>query len=139
MVGPEEAVTDANLVIAAVVLVVADEDVQLGIEGDVVDVSQAGREHVQIAAIGAAAEDAVSLEDQPVPLGPPHVATVVAQGQVEPAVTPLAQWSRTGFSSGGRPSPTTRSFRSSATPVPFVSRRAVSSGACITYKVLPCQ
>src|SRR5262245_20398699 len=46
MVGPKEAVADPDLVVAAVVLIIAHEDVQLGIESDIVDVSHAGRENV---------------------------------------------------------------------------------------------
>ena len=86
MVGAEEAVADADHVGAAIVLVVADEDVQLGIEGHVVDVAQAGGEDVQVAAIGPAAEDAAAVEHQAVAFGARHVDAVIAQRQVEPAV-----------------------------------------------------
>ena len=64
VVGPEEAVTEADLVVAAVVLVVADEDVQVLVERDVVDVSQAGREDVQVASVRPAAEDAAALDNE---------------------------------------------------------------------------
>ena len=88
MIGAEEAVADADHVVAAVVLVVAHEDVQLLVEGDVVDVAQAGGEDVQVAAVGPAAQDAAAVEHQAIAFGPLDVAAVVAQGQVEPAVVP---------------------------------------------------
>ncbi len=86
VVRAEEAVVGADHVGAAVVLVVADEDVQLVVQGDVVDVSQAARVDVEVRAIGPAAEDAAALEHQPVPLGALHVAPAIAQRQVEPPV-----------------------------------------------------
>src|SRR5262249_44011249 len=80
--GAEEGVADANLIIAAVVLVVADESVHLVVEGDVVDVSQTGGEDVQVAAIGSAAKDTPSFEDEAVPLRPGHVTAAIPEGEV---------------------------------------------------------
>src|SRR5262249_4720372 len=86
VVGAEETVTDADLIVTTVVLIVADEDVQLVVEGDIVDVAQAGGEDVQVAAVGPAAKDAAAVQYEPVALGPLDVAAAVAQRQVEPAV-----------------------------------------------------
>ena len=83
-----EAVIDADQVVAAVVLVVAHEDVQLLVQRDVVDVPQAGREDVQVAPVGATAQDAAPVEHQAIAFGPRDVTAVVAEGQVEPAVMP---------------------------------------------------
>ncbi|MFO0964110.1 MAG: hypothetical protein U0793_00800 [Gemmataceae bacterium] len=88
VVGPEEAVADADLVVATVVLVVAHEDVEIGVEGDVVDVAQAAGEDVQVAAVGPATEDAAADQDEAVPFGPLDVAAMIAEGEVEPAVVP---------------------------------------------------
>ena len=55
MVGAEEAVADADLVVAAVVFVVAHEDVQLIVQGHVVDIPQMMAEDVQISPIRPAA------------------------------------------------------------------------------------
>src|SRR5439155_14090376 len=48
VVGSEEAVAEADFVVAAVVLVVPDEDVELGVESHVVDVPQAGGKDMQV-------------------------------------------------------------------------------------------
>src|SRR5206468_3999107 len=85
-IGAEKTVTDAKLVGAAVVLVVADEDVQFVVERDVVNVSQAGGEHMQVAAVGPTTENAASVENQAISFGANDVAAVIAQGQVEPTV-----------------------------------------------------
>ena len=62
VIGSVEAVADTDHVIAAVVLVVPDEDVEFFIERDIVNVPQSAREHMQIAAVGTAAQDSPLLK-----------------------------------------------------------------------------
>ena len=57
VIGALEAVANADHVVAAVVFVVAHEDVQRFIEGDVIDVSQAAGEDVQVGTVPAAAQN----------------------------------------------------------------------------------
>src|SRR5687768_15109330 len=79
---------DAEQIIAAVVLIVASEDVEVIVKSDVVDVSQPTREEMEAAPVWAASEDAAPLEPEPVSFRPCDVAAAVAKGQIEPAVIP---------------------------------------------------
>src|SRR5207249_2194782 len=86
MVGPPETMIDPNLVVAAVVLVVTHEDVQFLVQRDVVDVAKSGCENVEVTPVTPATENAAALHHQQISLGPSNLATVVAQGEVKPAV-----------------------------------------------------
>jgi NADPH:quinone reductase-like Zn-dependent oxidoreductase len=135
VVGAHEAAVDADHVRAAVVLVVAHEDVEVLVEHDVVDVPESRGEDVQVAAVGAAAQDAPALEDEAIPFRPRDVAAAVAEREVEPPVVPGRDAVGAVQAVGallGRPAQAGEEVApSSATPSPSVSRSDVRRGACI--------
>ena len=82
LIGAVEAVANANHVVATVVLVVPSEDMQFVVQRDVVDVPQPVGEHVQIGAIGPAAQNPALLKQQSIALRSYYVATTIAQREI---------------------------------------------------------
>ena len=82
------AVVDPDHVVATVILVVTDEDVQVVIQCQVVDVAEPPRKHVQVTAIETASQDPALLKQQAVSFGTLHVGAVVTHREVQPPIEP---------------------------------------------------
>ena len=86
VIGSVDAVIDPDHIVAAVVLVVTHEDVQIVIQCEVIDVAESSGKHVQVAAVEPAPQDPPLLKQQPIPFGSLHIGAVVTHRQVQPPV-----------------------------------------------------
>ena len=97
---------DPDHVIPAVVFIIPDKDIQFLVECNVVDISQAMRENVQVTAIGATTQDSSLLKDQAVTFRADHIASPISECQVEPTImarhNPVGTMQSVGIVLGGQ-------------------------------------
>ena len=86
MVGAKETVTDPNHIVAAIVLVVAYEDVELIVQGDFVDISQPSGEYMEVPSVQAATKYSAAAIVEAIPFRAVDDTAPIAKSQVQPTV-----------------------------------------------------
>ena len=86
MIGLKKTVVYAVLVCAAVVCVVSDKHIQVFVECNVINVPQPSGKDMKVAPIGTATQNAATVQDKPVAFRPRNIATMIAEGKIQPTV-----------------------------------------------------